>query len=94
MKLQWLLAPMTFGCCAIAVLDQSWITLASSGEKILDHGISQQGVVLQSPVSEAGASVFKEEVVRQCVSCLISHVCLIPRHVFSFDFFLFLFEIV
>ena len=46
-------------------LDQSWITLASRGEKFLDHGVSQQGVVLQSPVSEADASAFKEEEVRQ-----------------------------
>jgi hypothetical protein len=75
-------------------LDQIWITLASRGEKILDHGVSQQGVVLQFPVSEADASAFKEEEVRQCVSCLISHKCLIPRHIFSFDFFLSLFEIV
>jgi hypothetical protein len=50
---------------------------------------------------EADASAFKEkeeeeveeeEEVRHCVSCLISH--LIPRHVFSFDFFLSLFEII
>jgi hypothetical protein len=60
----------------IAVLDQSSITLASRGEKILDHDVSQQGVVLQSPVSEADASAFKEkeeEEVRHCVSCLIKH---------------------
>jgi hypothetical protein len=52
-NLPWLLVLMIVGCCAIAVLDQSSITLASRGEKILDHDVSQQGVVLQSPVLEA-----------------------------------------
>jgi hypothetical protein len=58
-----------YGSCWFIImsscLDLSWITLASRGEKFLDHGVSQQGVVLQSPVSEADASAFKEEEVRQ-----------------------------
>jgi hypothetical protein len=87
-----------YGSCWFIImsscLDLSWITHASRGEKFLDHGVSQQGVVLQSSVLEADASAFKEEEVRQCVNCLISHICLIPRHVFSFDFFLSLFGIV